>query len=264
MKKIIKVITFTLIIGFFNSCSIEDDQVQLQSEVTPEDLEVPEIAAVSKPTNKAILIPPKITKVWNNQNFGESLFVLDESVSKIVYERNSWDNSTIFTFRQYSESSDFIYIIDDNRDLHMALPLWNPGEYSYAWMKVGSGSWSTWRRVSYSSCISDTEAPTISANSQAPQWYESYLRNGGINFSNSTLCIGGVGGNPPGLTDYSTITRFYLNIQDNCDQNIGYIQNPPAGTPIESNRFINGYIDFFDNNGNTRRINFQDYVRVCD
>ncbi len=267
MKQIFRILLVTLLLGTLHSCSKQDDEFELgpDSEIRPQDFsEIQEIKTTSKPANKAILIPPKITKVWNQQEYGESRFILDESISDVIYEKRSWDNTTIFTFIPYREDNNFVYAKDNSRDIYIALPIWNSGEYVHVWMRSGSGSWSMWRKVSYSSCISDTEPPSINPNNQAPEWYEAYIRDRGLNFSGSTLCIGGIGGNPPGLTDYSGVVRFYLNIMDNCDHNISHTQNPPAGTPIESSRFINGYIDFFDNNGNTTRINFQDFVRVCD
>ncbi len=259
MKKNVQILALiTLFLGVLHSCSEEDYQPEQESEIRPRQiLEEKETNNTPEPTGK---VPNTITAVWNNVVYDQSLFVLRQTNTRTVYEKNPWSDTPIFTFKVYSEDDNFIYIIDESRSVHIALPIHYPGASVAAWIRHSYESpWAEWRQLSYSgNCISDYEAPTIGLNPNSPGWYEQYKNYGKINFRDDRICFGNV------LFDYIGAAKFYLDIKDNCDQDLIFSQVPPAGTAITGNQHLNGKIYIRDHSGNETVLEFYDYVRVCN
>ncbi|WP_130284938.1 hypothetical protein [Aquimarina brevivitae] len=245
----------------FDSCSTEDGPTSIETEIMPMELSeiyTPNGIVGSSSLNKNS--NPNITKVWNTTDYGESRFLLDETNVKTIRERDVLNNE-IFTFRFLREGPNFIYGIDDSRELYIALPIWNAGKNAHAYFREPGSSWVQWRIFKYSSCINDTTKPTIASNPDAPLWYEQYRRDGFINFSNMILCLGEEN---PKLLDYIPATRAYLNITDNCDQDLTFIQTPAPGTIITQSQHLTGQIRVIDDNSNELIVRFYDYIRLCN
>lgn len=265
MKQLIRFFQLLLLFGIVSSCSVEET-VDLNEEVVRPQDQISTVKEI-KDVSRAAKVPVRIIKAWDNIEAGESYFVMELAFFETVYEKQkgSFNNEIKYTFRVYGQDDNFVYTIDDSRGVQIALPIWKPGEEAYAWIRWNSGDWSTWRGFIYSECITDSEKPKITPNPLFIDKFTQLAQNGFINITATVICQGyneELGGAP--ILDVSGVVRSYLNIHDNCDQELEFIQYPPVGTIFTETQTIYGRIAVIDNNNNETNIVFYTQLKICD
>ncbi|WP_025743137.1 hypothetical protein [Aquimarina pacifica] len=243
------------------SCSIEEqnyleEEVQIftdQNEIAIQTKELPDPV----PSHKIKDINNNIStkddvfgtevgeQVWYNVLSHRTSFHRN---GDIIEEKNiQGETEIIFTFEWEDDS--FIYVLDSNRDLYLALPKWYPGLKTHAYWSVDlNGNWNLWQEFQYyilvgDECDSDTEPPTIdpfctpnNSGGSTCKWIT----------SRSTSF-------PTTVKDHRFALTFWYNLKDNCDTYLTIRQNPPPGTIIEEPKTITISYDIIDNQGNVLR-----------
>ncbi|WP_025741594.1 hypothetical protein [Aquimarina pacifica] len=227
------------------------------SEIPLKDLNIPtETAKLSNPlpgnkntsesqTKNQVYGPEVGNQVWYGVGSTVSDFYRN---GDIVQEENYFGEDTI-TFTVEWEDDNFVYVLDSNRDLYLALPIWYPGANKRMyWSTDLSSSWNTWEEANYyvllgNSCDMDNEKPTID-----PPCYR---------VSGGTICRGRthwVPNFPSKVGDYRSFLVYTLNMDDNCDSYLTVRQNPEPGMEITGPTRIYVTHTIIDNQGNTNEV----------